>query len=136
MRSSSKDCNTVKKYHHGQVILPQGFSGQAMGLIEKGRVEIFRKSEDGEDTALKMLNTNDMFGIGSLFGELERQTGVRSINKSIVTIMDRRDFIRRIHKNPQVAFDVLKSLCLRIKDMSEEVHDQRQELKNKAQESK
>ncbi|MBT3203087.1 MAG: cyclic nucleotide-binding domain-containing protein [Gammaproteobacteria bacterium] len=136
MSSSSKDCNTVKKYHHGQVILPQGFSGQAMGLVEKGRVEIFQKNEDGEDTALKMLNTNDMFGIGSLFGELERQTGVRSINKSIVTIMDRRDFIRRIHKNPQVAFDVLKSLCLRIKDMSEEVHDQRQELKNKAQESK
>ena len=136
MSSSSKDCNTVKKYHHGQVILPQGFTGQAMGLIEKGKVEIFQKNEDGEDSALKTLNSSDMFGIGSLFGELERQTGVRSINKSVVTIMDRRDFIRRIHKNPQVAFEVLKSLCLRIKDMSEKVQDKQQELKNKAQESK
>ncbi|MCK4709791.1 MAG: cyclic nucleotide-binding domain-containing protein, partial [Gammaproteobacteria bacterium] len=130
MLTRYKKNNTFKCFSHGQIIVAQGFSGQAMGLIKEGQVEIFKKSADGEDTVLKTLKKNDMFGIGSLFGDDQRQTGVRAVNKVLVTLMDRRDFIRRIHKEPQVAFNVLESLCYRIKQMSEEVQDKKNVRKN------
>lgn len=135
MHSKYKDNKTYKCFRNGQVIVPQGHTNQAIGLVETGQVEVFQKTADGEDSVFITLKKNDTFGIGSLFDNHERQTGVRAVNKALVTLMDRRDFIRRIHKDPQVAFNVLKSLCHRIKEMSEELHDKRCELKNKNQQS-
>ncbi len=115
-----KDFSNARNYRKGQIILPQGFLGQAMGLVETGQVEIFSKTVDGEETVYRVLGANETFGVGSLFDNQARHTGVRALTKARVAVMDRRDLIRRTHNNPQLAFDVLRTVCQRIKEMGEE----------------
>lgn len=109
--------NTSKVYRNGQIILPQGSVLPVMGLIEAGRVEVFRKSEDGEETVFGILGPNESFGVDSLFNDRPRRTGVRALGKATVAIMDKRDFIRRAQSDPQLAYTVLKSVFQRIREI-------------------
>ncbi len=106
-----------KKYLDGQVVLTQGFVGQAMGVVEKGRVAVFHKTPDGEESVYQILGPMETFGISSLFDNEPRHSGIRAVGTARVALMDRRDFIRRIHNDPHLAFCVLRSLCWRIKEM-------------------
>ena len=106
-----------KKYLDGQVVLAQGFVGQAMGVVEKGRVTVFHKSPDGEESIYRILGPTETFGVSSLFDAKPRHTGIRASGTAWAAVMDRRDFIRRIHDDPQLAFGILRSLCLRISEM-------------------
>ena len=111
--------NTSRVYKDGQIILPQGHRGKVMGVIEAGRVEIFHKTEDGEETVHTVLGPNETFGVDSLFNDCPRFSGVRAIGRATVSIMDRRDFIRHTHSDPQLAFIVLKSVFQRIRKADE-----------------
>ena len=111
--------NTSKVYGNGQIILPQGSRLPVMGLIEAGRVEVFHKSEDGDETIFQVLEPNQSFGVDSLFNKRPRRTGVRAVGKATVAIMDKRDFIRRTQIDPQLAFNVLRSVFRRILEIDE-----------------
>jgi len=115
------DDGVSKQYRNGQIILPQGFVGQAMGLVEDGQVEVFFKTEEGDETICRVLGSNEMFGVDSLFENKPRRTGIRALGKAKVALMDRRNFIRYTHREPQLAFNVLQSVCYRIKKMGEKL---------------
>jgi len=120
-----KHLNSSNDYGDGQVVVPQGSVGQIMGLVEKGHVEVFQKTVDGDETVYRVLESGETFGVDSLFRDEPRRTGIRALGKARVAIMDRRDFIRRTQETPQLAFTVLQSVCLRISEMDKKMHDSR-----------
>lgn len=122
--------STARTYQNGQVILPQGNLARVMGLVEAGRVEVYHKSEDGEEIIYQVLGPNESFGVDTLFNENPRHSGVRALGKASVSIMDRRDFIRRTEADPMLATMVLKSICRRISEVDEDIRQKNSSMQS------
>ena len=125
-----KKRDTTKVYRNGQIVLPQGNHAKVMGLVEAGRVEVFHKSEDGEETVYRVLGPNESFGVDTLFNNRPRHSGVRALGKATVSIMDRRDFIRYAQAEPMLACTILKTICRRISEIDEEMRQKNGDLSN------
>lgn len=103
------------------MVLSQGDTSQAFGIIIEGRMEVYHKTMDGEDTVYRVLVAPDTFGIHSLFENTPRPTGIRALGPARVLVLDRIGFLRKVHDHPQMAFQVLKAVSLRINRISEEI---------------
>ncbi len=110
-----------KSYRNGRIILPQGHTGQAMGIIEAGEVEIYHKGEDGSETVYTTLGPGEMFGVDSLFSDQPRGSGIRAVGSARVSIMNRREFIRRAHHQPHMAYHALQSVCQRLQEVDDDL---------------
>ncbi len=111
--------NNSKTYRDGQIILHQGHFGESMGLVEQGRVEVFHKTDDGEETVYRVIGAHGVFGIDSLFSGRPRSSGIRAVGRVRVAIMNRRDFIRRSQSDPGLAFSVLRLICHRLREATD-----------------
>ena len=101
-----KNALDFRDYRTGQVIIPQGCQSQALGFIVKGKVEVYHKTLDGDDTVVHVLSANDIFGIHSLFCGIPRPTGIRSKGESKIALMDMREYLSYTHDNTQMAFRI------------------------------
>ena len=72
-------------------------------------------------TVHRVLSAPDMFGIHSLLETLPRPTGIRALGTARILLLDRVGFLRTVHEQPQMAFQVLKKVSLIIKRLSDEL---------------
>jgi len=105
----------TKHYGKDQLILIEQDIGNSMFLIQKGRVKVFRMTEDGREVILTILEDGDFFGELSLLDEKERSASVMAIENSEVLLLRRGDFLRLLEEYPQIAIALLKELAARIR---------------------
>ncbi len=117
----SYHANPIRTYRDGQVVLIQGETSQAFGIILKGQVEVYHKSVDGEDSVYRVLKAPETFGVHSLLETIPRPSGIRALGTARVILLDRVGFLRTVHEHPQMAFQILKTVSLIIKRMSDEL---------------
>ncbi|MBF0610591.1 MAG: cyclic nucleotide-binding domain-containing protein [Magnetococcales bacterium] len=119
----SGDSPFLRRYQDGQVILPQGYVLPALGVVQKGEVEVFQKTVDGEERILAVLAPQQCFGIHSLFEEAPRPSGVRACGPTEILLLDKIEFLRCIHQNPELAFVILQQASQRINQLTMELKD-------------
>lgn len=107
-----------RRFRDGEVILPQGFRGEALGVVRAGEVEIFRKTPEGDESIHGILKKDAVFGERSFLEDSPRKTGVRARGVVRCLLLDRRQLIRRMHDDPNFAYLVLKDLSRRIRMLS------------------
>ena len=80
-------------YHAGDYIFRQGDPGRSFYVIEKGEVEVFRSSHEGEPaTLLAVLKEGDVFGEMALLNSQPRVASVRARTSVEVVVMGRNVF--------------------------------------------
>jgi CRP-like cAMP-binding protein len=89
--------------------------GNAMFLIQKGRVKVSRMSDDGREVILSILEAGDFFGELSLLDGKSRSASVTAIENSQVLILRRGDFFKLLEDYPQISISLLKELAARIR---------------------
>lgn len=105
-----------KRYRDGQVIVQQGERGDAMFVIQSGRVEVVQLSEGGEQH-LAFLETGDFFGEMAVFEEQDRSATVRANGEARVLRVDKKTLLRRIKEDPLLAVNLLQTMSHRIRDL-------------------
>jgi CRP-like cAMP-binding protein len=117
-----------KVYESGEAIVRQGDAGDCcMYVIQEGRVEVVR--EDGNaEVQLGILDEGDFFGEMSLFERESRAATVRALGPVRVLTVDRKTFMRRVHEDPSLAFNLLVTMCQRIRRLNLELHETRAQL--------
>jgi len=109
-----------KLYRNGEYIVREGEEGDVMYVVQEGYVEVFVE-RGGQEV---LLDTN---GPGSFFGEMAiferdvRSASVRAKGEARILTIDKKNFMRRIHEDPSLAFRIIETLSHRIRALSNEV---------------
>jgi len=109
-----------KTYQDGEIIVRQGDVGECMFVIQEGRVEVVAEKEEGE-VHLAVREEGDFFGEMAIFERDVRSATVRALGEVRVLTVDKKNFLRRIHEDPSLAFRLVETMSNRIRALSEEV---------------
>lgn len=97
----------------------KGDSGDAMYLIESGRVRISLKDEDGKDVTLAELAQGDFFGEMALIDGRQRSADARVVEDAQLAVLSRKAFLAFVQSSPDVALEMLAALSNRLRRTDE-----------------
>ncbi len=96
-----------------------GDKGDAMYLIERGRVRISIQDEDKNEVTLAELAQGDFFGEMSIIDGRQRSADAYVIEDARLAILSRDSFLGFVRKNPDVALKMLSALTDRLRRTDE-----------------
>jgi CRP/FNR family transcriptional regulator, cyclic AMP receptor protein len=97
----------------------QGEKGDAMYLIESGRVRISIRDDDEQEVILAELAQGDFFGEMSLIDGRQRSADAKVIEDAQLAILSRNAFLSFVRSNPDVALEMLSALTDRLRRTDE-----------------
>jgi CRP-like cAMP-binding protein len=92
-----------------------GDDGDAMYLIEQGRVQITITDEDKKQIVLAELAQGDFFGEMAIIDGKQRSADATVMETARLAVLSREDFLSFIHDNPKVALEMLSATFSRLR---------------------
>jgi len=106
-----------------QEIFRRGEKGSQMYIVVSGRVSFHTDSETGHELIFRFLGAGDIFGEIALLDGGERTATARTVEDTLVLIIERRDFLPFLEKHPKVAITLLASVAASFRTMGELFED-------------
>ena len=107
------DCEAQK------VLFRAGDAGDAMYLIERGKVRISVQATDGRELTLTELGRGDFFGEMALLNREPRSANAAVAEEARLAVLSREDFLSFMRSNPNVALEMLTALANRLRHTDE-----------------
>jgi CRP-like cAMP-binding protein len=104
----------LQHYAKGQRVFVQGAAADAMYLLRRGRIELYRLSRHGKRLKLGVMRAGTIFGEACVFGGGIRYATADVIEAAQVVALDRRDVERFVQKDPEFALYLVKELSRRL----------------------
>lgn len=108
-----------KKVPQNTRLFRQGDKGDAMYLIESGRVRISLRDDDKQEVILAELAQGDFFGEMSIIDGRQRSADAKVIEDARLAILSRDAFLSFVRSNPDVALEMLSALTDRLRRTDE-----------------
>ena len=108
-----------KKVPQNTRLFKQGDKGDAMYLIESGRVRISIRDQEDEELTLAELAQGDFFGEMSIIDGRQRSADAKVIEDAQFAILSRDAFLSFVRSNPDVALEMLSALTDRLRRTDE-----------------
>jgi CRP/FNR family transcriptional regulator, cyclic AMP receptor protein len=105
-----------KTYLAGQLIFSAGQSGDAMFIVDEGKVELFLQDKTNERVSLGFVEPGELFGEMSLLDKMPRSASAIAITNTHMLIVDREDLLLLVKARPHSALDMMSMLGKRIRD--------------------
>ena len=109
----SLDCKS------GKVLFRAGDEGDAMYVIEEGKIRIFVQAKDGHEVTLTELQRGDFFGEMALLEKKPRSADARVAENARLAVLSREHFLSFVQSNPNVALEMLTALANRLRQTDE-----------------
>ncbi|MEE9412001.1 MAG: cyclic nucleotide-binding domain-containing protein, partial [Methylococcales bacterium] len=93
----------IKLVEKKEIIFHKGDRGEQLFAVLKGRVQITTISEEGKEIIFNLVEPGELFGEISLFDGMERTATAMTLIASELLLINRRDFIPFLEKNPHIA---------------------------------
>src|SRR5216117_1492432 len=103
----------------GAVLFRTGDEGDAMYLIEEGKVRICVRAKDGHEVTLTELHRGDFFGEMVLLDGKPRSADARVDEDARLAVLSREHFLSFVRSNPNVALEMLTALANRLRHTDE-----------------
>ena len=110
---------TVREVADGESLFEAGDTGDAMYLIETGRIRIHLVDTSGHDVTLAELAGGDFFGEMALLDGKSRSASATVIEPARLAILSRDDFLSFVRRNPDVALKMLSAITNRLRETDE-----------------
>jgi CRP-like cAMP-binding protein len=107
-------------YKDGEVLVRQGEAGDCMYVVQEGLLEVFVE-ENGQEVGLRVCGRGEIIGEMAIFESEVRSATVRAVGDARVLTVDRRTFLRRVQEDPSLAFNILRTMSKRIRELSEKL---------------
>jgi CRP-like cAMP-binding protein len=105
-----------KVYKDGEIIVRQGEVGDCMFVIQEGQVEVISE-ENGEEIHLAVREEGEFFGEMAIFDRDVRSATVRAMGQTRVLTVDKKNFMRRVHEDPSLAFRLVETMSRRLREL-------------------
>jgi uncharacterized membrane protein len=99
----------------GTTLFRMGDAGDAMYLIEDGRVRIHMSDEDGDDMTLVELGDGDFFGEMAILDGKPRSAHATVVSDADLGTISRDNFLDFVRGNPDVALKMLSAITERLR---------------------
>ena len=99
----------------GTSLFRAGELGDAMYLIQSGRVRIAVHDADGREIVLAELAQGDFFGEMAIIDGKQRSADAAVIEDAQLSVLSRENFLRFINTNPGVALEMLSAVFQRLR---------------------
>src|SRR5262249_50300685 len=113
----------VERYAAGHEIFAKGSPGQSLMAVLRGSIKISSLSSEGKEVVFRIINAGEIFGeIATLDGE-ERSAAAATVTDCELLVLNRRDFLRMLEDRADLCMILLRILCQRLRQTSEQVED-------------
>ena len=109
-----------REYEDGEIIVREGDAGDSMFVIQEGQVEVLTE-KDGQETRLRIAGEGEFLGEMAIFERIDRSATLRALGPVRVLTIDKKNFLRRVHEDPSLAFRIVKTMSARIRELSDEI---------------
>lgn len=103
----------------GRVFYTPGETGQALFLLKKGRVQIYRLSPEGRKLVITTLEPGTLFGEMTLVGQGMHNTFAAAVEPCTLCAMSRRDVEMLLSRFPKVGLRLLEIMGERLTEAEE-----------------
>lgn len=105
----------VEQKTAGTPLFQAGDAGDAMYLIEGGRVRIHLRDADGDDVTLAELARGDFFGEMAILDGKPRSANATVSEDARLAVLPRNDFLAFVRQNPEVALKMMAAITDRLR---------------------
>jgi len=103
-------------YRKGEIIYRAGDRSDALYIVSKGRVKIYRLSESGKEQLLRILYPGDFTGELALFSETTHEAYAGAMEDTRLCRIRRADLQRLLLKYPSVSLRILAEFSRRLEE--------------------
>jgi CRP/FNR family transcriptional regulator len=103
------------KRRRGEWVFVLGDPADTIYLLQQGRMKITALSEDGHEVLHEIVGPGEIFGDTSTMLGIPRTTSAQALETCLVCEIHRKDFETLLSMYPELSFQLLKSVGLRLK---------------------
>lgn len=105
---------TSQTYARGEILFHPGDVSSRLYIVHKGRVKIYRLSENGKEQLVRILEPGDFTGELTLFNETTVDTYAEALEETQLCVMEGHDFQQFLLTYPAIAIKVLNEISSRL----------------------
>lgn len=106
----------TKSFKKGESIYQPNTKADALYVISKGRVRIYRISEDGKEQLIRILNPGDFTGELTLFNESVHDAFASAMMDTNICMIMKLDLQALLNHYPQISMKLLAELSKRLSE--------------------
>jgi CRP-like cAMP-binding protein len=116
-------CAMPRSFTAGESICRLGDRGDSMMAVVVGTVRISRPTSRGKEIILADLGSGELFGEIALLDGKPRSANVVALTNCELMILERRNLIPFLERNPAACMKLMEILCARIRRSDERMSD-------------
>lgn len=105
------------------ILFNEGDEANGFYLLLTGRFAIFKLSDEGKEQILHFVEPGQTFAEGAVFAGGAYPASARSLNRSELIFIPRKEFMKELRNKPDIAIRMLYSMSLWLKRMVELAED-------------
>ena len=113
----------VERYPAGSEVFSKGSPGSSMMAVLRGTLKMSSVSAEGKEVVFNLMNPGDCFGEIALLDGEARSTDAVAMTDCELLVLHRRDFMPILEKRADICLVLLKVLCQRLRQTTEQVED-------------
>jgi HD-GYP domain-containing protein (c-di-GMP phosphodiesterase class II) len=106
---------TTKSQRRGEIVIREGTAADTFYIIQKGKVAITKKFEDGEEMVLAVQYEGDFFGEMALLDQGPRSASAVALEPTVLLEISRADFAILLKKAPLLAYAMMREQSMRLR---------------------
>ena len=103
----------------GTALFRAGDQGDAMYIIERGKVRICVRASDGKEVTLTELGRGEFFGEMALFDGQRRSADAVVVDEARLAVLSREHFLSFMRSSPDIALEMLTAMANRLRHTDE-----------------
>ena len=107
---------TECSYEAGEIIIQENSTAEEFFIIHRGKIQISKTFEDGEEVMLGVYSNGEFFGEMAILDEGPRSANARAVEPTTVMVVSYKDFERLLGAAPQIAYAIMKELSARLRE--------------------
>ena len=107
---------THKTFAAGKVFIEEGVEGFEAYVILSGLTKVYRITDEGKEVHLALRTPGETVGEFALLDDLPRSAYVKTLQKTELLVIPKKEFISIIHRSPTVAMGIIRMLSYRIRE--------------------
>lgn len=112
-------------YSKGHVVVRQGEAGDNIYAVQEGELEVVKERKGGGEIQVAVLRAGDIFGEMAILQKEVRSATVRTLTETRLLTLDKKTFMRRVHEDPSLAFNIVRMMAQRIRALNAQLGERR-----------
>jgi CRP/FNR family transcriptional regulator, cyclic AMP receptor protein len=116
-RQQLADASTTEELRRGDVLFHEDDDADTLYVVIEGRIAIAKRSIDGRESVVALMEAGDLFGEMSLFEPLGRSAEARALEPSQVLAIGYGPIRQVYERRPELLWGVVELMAGRIRSM-------------------